>query len=189
MSPLRERILCDPLFGIECFGCPNDHAQQDAKTNEYTEWPPRLHVFILSGVYESQYLAASRSRRGSSAAHRTYQIHSFKLRKWNASRVDSIFHSWHVSRVRYTSHEFLNRFLSPLQTAVDASAQDRWGCECYRAITSVTGPGKTESCRHDQAIIRIKYSPGNRHVWARSNARPEVANLSQIGDRPACGIS
>src|SRR6266568_2058330 len=50
MSPLRERILCDPLFGIECFGCPNDHAQQDAKTNEYTEWPPRLHVFILSGV-------------------------------------------------------------------------------------------------------------------------------------------
>jgi hypothetical protein len=50
MSPLCQRILCDLLFGIECFRRPLHHAQQDAKTDKHAEWPRRLHAFILSGV-------------------------------------------------------------------------------------------------------------------------------------------
>jgi hypothetical protein len=59
--------LCDLLFGVECLSCPFDNAQRNAKTNKYTEWPPRLHIIILSGIHKSLYAAdvqGGRDRRG-----------------------------------------------------------------------------------------------------------------------------
>jgi hypothetical protein len=35
------------LFGIERFRCPFDNAQRGTQIDNYTELPPRLHVFIL----------------------------------------------------------------------------------------------------------------------------------------------
>src|SRR6267154_6620454 len=95
MSPLCQRILCDLLFGIECFSCPFEHAQEDAETNEDTEWPPRLHNIHSIGVYESQYLPVFQDLQKPAwnvrAAGRTCQIHALKLPNGNASRVKSIF--------------------------------------------------------------------------------------------------
>src|SRR5207302_7708042 len=58
MPPLRERILCDLLFGIECRSCRFDNAHRGAETDKYMELPPRLHVFILLGLYGHYHVSA-----------------------------------------------------------------------------------------------------------------------------------
>ena len=164
MSPLRERILCDLLFGVECFSCPFDNAQRNAKTNKYTEWLPRLHVFILSGVHEAQYPEGVQGRQGQARQVRrrvelTKATHSNFAMECLASRF-GFSQLTRFTRALYFSRIPEPLFFLPCKPQLTLPPRIRWGCECYRAVTSVTGPGKTESCRHDQAIIRIKYSPG-----------------------------
>ena len=69
MSPLRERVLCDFLVGIECFSCSFDNVQRSTQTDKYTEWLPRFHVLILLGPYESQYLCLFFLSDGRSGSH------------------------------------------------------------------------------------------------------------------------
>src|SRR4030088_3420678 len=101
MSPLCERILCNLLVGVECFSCPFDHAQRDAKKDKYTEWPPSLHVFILFGrgrvsIPGSQQKPAWQVRRRIKLTKSTHQNSAR-----NASRVDFVFHSWPLLRVAF----------------------------------------------------------------------------------------